>query len=177
MDITQAGLNKKIRINGIKLSNELIQINLLNGSRAQDFRALFFRLLTQNQINIPFVLVTGMGEKIQSSCCVAAEDANLVEKLVTTEPELRENVEFIPAVGALSMFPHHSKLKLLGLSFYLFGEARFSLYGMASSISSLTFISDYPQLDNFVSTLLEYVDLPANHAPFRSEIHVIQQKR
>ena len=177
MNITQAGLNKKIRINGIKLSNELVQINLLNGSQAQDFRALFVRLLAQNQINIPFILVTGMGEKIQGSCCVATEDINCVKKLAAIEPELKENIEFIPAVGALSMFPHHSKLKLLGLSFYLFGEARLALYGMASSISSLTFITDYPQLDNAVSTLMEYVDLPPNHAPFRPEIHVIQQKR
>ena len=177
MNITQAGLNKKIRINGIKLSNELVQINLLNGSQAQDFRALFFRLLAQNQINIPFILVTGMGEKIQGSCCVAAEDANCVEKLVAMKPELRENIEILPAVGALTLFPHYSNLKLLGLFFYLLGEAHLPLYGMASSISSLTFITDYPQLDNAVSTLLEYVDLPPNHAPFRPEIHVIQQKR
>ena len=177
MEIAQAGLNKKIRINGIKLSAELVQVNLLDRFPPQDYRALFFRLLAQNQINIPFILVTCMGEKIQGSCCVAAEDANRVEKLVAMEPELKENIEFIPAVGALSMFPHHSKLKLLGLFFYLFGEARLSLYGMASSISSLIFITDYPQLDNAVSTLLEYVDLPPNHTPFRQEIHVIQQKR
>lgn len=177
MNNTRKGINKKIRINGIKLSTEMVQVNLLDCLPPQDLRALFFRLLAQNQINIPFILVTGMGEKIHGSCCVAAEDANRVEQLFTMEPELRENIEFIPAVGALSMFPHHSKLKLLGLSFYLFGESRLSLYGMASSISSLTFITDYPQLDNAVSALLEYVDLPPNHAPFRPEIHVIQQKR
>ena len=108
---------------------------------------------------------------------MAAEDANRVEKLVAMEPELRENIEILPAVGALTLFPHYSNLKLLGLFFYLLGEAHLPLYGMASSISSLTFITDYPQLDNAVSTLLEYVDLPPNHAPFRPEIHVIQQKR
>jgi len=177
MNITQAGLNKTIRINGIKLSNELVQINLLNGSRVQGFRALFFRLLAQNQINIPFILVTGMGEKIQGSCCVAAEDIKRTKQLVTMEPELRENIEILPAVGALTLFPHHSNLKLLGLSFYILGQARLPFYGMASSISSLTFITDYPQLDKAVSTLLEYVDLPPNHAPFRPEISVIQQKR
>ncbi len=177
MDITKAGLNKKIRINGIKLSNELVQINLLNGSRAQDFRALFFRLLTQNQINIPFVLVTGMGEKIQSSCCVATEDINRVKKLVAMEPELKENIELFAAVGALTLFPHHFNLKLLGLSFYIIGQARLPVYGMASSISSLTFITDYSQLDSTVSALLKYLDLPSNHAPFRPEIRVIQQIR
>lgn len=177
MNITQAGLTQKIQINGIKLSAELVQVNLLDGFPPQDFRALFFRLLAQNQINIPFIIVAGMREKIQGSCCVAAEDAARVEKLVTMEPELRGNIEFIFNLGALSMFPHHSKLKLLGLSFYLFGETRLPMYGMASSISSLTFITDYPKLDSIVSTLQQYVDLPPNHAPFRPEIRVIQQKR
>jgi hypothetical protein len=80
-------------------------------------------------------------------------------------------------VGALSIFPHQSNLKLLGLSFYLFGEANLPLYGMSSSISTLTFLTDYTKLDSAVAKLLEYVVLPANHAPFRPEIHVIQQKR
>jgi aspartokinase len=177
MSITPADFGEKIRINGIKLSAELVQVNLLGHSLQQDFRVLFFRFLAQHQINIPFILVTGMAEKIQGSCCVAAKDANRVKKLVAMEPELKENVEFISGVGALSMFPHHSKLKLLGLSFYLFGETRLPVHAMSSSISSLTFIMDYPKLDNAVSTLLEYVDLPPNHAPFRPEIHVIQQKR
>jgi hypothetical protein len=177
MNITQAGLNKKIRINGIKLSHELVQVNLLDRSLPQDFRTLFFRLLAQHQINIPFILITGMGEKIQGSCCVAAEDVDHVKKLVAMEPELKENVKFISSVGALSVFPHQSKLRLLGLCLYILGKVRLPLYGMASSISSLTFITDYLQLDSAVSALLKYLDLPPNHAPFRPEIHVIQQKR
>ena len=64
MSITQTGLNKKIRINGIKLSTKLVQINLLNGSLPENTRPLFFQLLSQNQINIPFILLTCMGEKI-----------------------------------------------------------------------------------------------------------------
>ena len=118
-----------------------------------------------------------MGEIVQGSCCVAAEEANRARKLIAMEPQLKENIEFISAVGALTMFPHHSNLKLLGLSFYLFGESRLPVYGMASSISSLTWITDYQQLDDAVARLLEYVDLPPNHAPFRPEIQVIQQKR
>ena len=177
MSITQTGLNKKIRINGIKFSTKLVQINLLNGSLPEDPRPLFFRLLSQNQINIPFVLLTGMGENILGSCCVESEDINRVKKLIDKEPTLKKNIEFIPSVGALSIFPHHSNLKLLGLSFYLFGKQRLPLYGMASSISSLTFITNYSQLDKAVSILLEHIDLPPNHAPFRPEIYVIQKKR
>ena len=177
MNNTRESIDKKIRINGIKLSTELVQINLLNRFFPQDFRVLFFQLLAQHQINIPFILTSGMGEKIIGSCCVAAQDIHRIKKVVEEEPKLKENLEFIPGVGTLSIFPHHSKLKLLGLSFYLLGKQHLPLYGMASSISSLTFITDYSQLDNAVSILLEYMDLPPNHAPFRPEIHVIQKKR
>ena len=177
MSITQTGLNKKIRINGIKLSTKLVQINLLNGSHPENDRLLFFQLLSQNQINIPFILLTCTGEKVLVSCCVESKDIDQIKKVIEKEPTLKENIEFISSVGALSIFPHRSNLKLLGLSFYLLGKQNLPLYGMASSISSLTFIMDYSQLDNAVSILLEYMDLPPNHAPFRSEIHVIQKRR
>jgi aspartokinase len=177
MNNTLESIDKKIRINGIKLSTELVQINFLNLFLSQDFRVLFFQLLAQHQINIPFILTSGMGERVIGSCCVAAEDIRRIKIVVEREPKLKENLEFIPGVGTLSIFPHHSKLKLLGLSFYLLGKQHLPLYGMASSISSLTFITDYSQLDNAVSILLEYMDLPPNHSPFRPEIHVIQKKR
>jgi len=177
MSITQTGFNKKIRVNGIKLSTELVQINLLNASPAEISRPLFFQRLSQNQINVPFILLTGMEEKIKVSCCVEADDINQTKKAVAEEPNLKENVEFISSVGALSMFPHRSNLKLMGLAFYLLGRAHLPMYGMATSISSLTFITDYSRLDEAVSTFLKYVDLPPNHAPFRQEIHMIQKKR
>lgn len=177
MDNTGEVIEKKVRINGIKLSTELVQVHIFNLFFPQDSRALFFKLLAQYQINIPFILVRGMGEKIRGSCCVAAEDINRIKKIVAGKPKLAENLEFIPGVGMLTIFPHYSNLKLLGLSFYLFGKLRLPVYGMASSISSLTFITDYSRLDEAVATLLEYTDLPPNHAPFRPEIHVVQKKR
>jgi len=177
MHITPAGFDKKIRVNGIKLSTELVQINLLNASLPENSRSLFFQRLSQNQINVPFILLTGMEEKIRVSCCVEADDINRIKKVVTAEPNLKENVEFISSVGALSMFPHRSNLKLMGLAFYLLGRAQLPMYGMATSISSLTFITDYSCLDEVVSTFLKYVDLPPNHAPFRPEIHMTQKKR
>lgn len=170
-------IDKKVRINGIKLSRELVQINIFNRLIPQYSRFLFFQLLSQHQINIPIILTSAMEENIIGSCCVAAEDIHRIKEVVAGEPDLSERLEFVPGLGTLSIFPHHSNLKLLGLSFYLFGRQNLPLYGMASSISSLTFITDYSRLDEAVSTLLEYMDLPPNHAPFRPEIHVIQKKR
>ena len=177
MNNARKTIDKKIRINGVKLSTELVQINILNHFFPQSSRFLFFQLLAQHQINIPFILISGMGEKIIGSCCVAVEDIHRIREVVAGESKLSERLEFVPGIGTLSIFPHYSNLKLLGLSFYVFGKQGLPLYGMASSISSLTFITDYSRLDEAVSTLLEYTDLPPNHAPFRPEIHVIQKKR
>ena len=155
---------------------ELVLINLYRGSHSNNPRPLFFERLSQNQINSPFVLLTGMEEKIQVSCCVEAGDINRVKKMVAEEPDLNGKVEYMPSVGALSLFPHRSNLKLMGLAFYLSGRTDLPTYGMASSISSLTVITDYALLDNAVSIFLEYVALPPNHAPFRSDTRMIQKK-
>ncbi|MBT3312125.1 MAG: hypothetical protein HN931_08565 [Desulfobacterales bacterium] len=165
-----------MRINGIKLSNELAQINLLNSYDPYALRGLFFRLLQENQINTPFVLVTGMEKKIQSSCCVDKKDINRVKKMAAIEPSLKENIELISDVGSLTLFPHHSNLKLLGLSFYIFGKTKLPIYGMASSISSLTFITDYSKLNYAFSAFQKHMDLSSNNTLLEPEIHVIQKK-
>lgn len=175
MGIAEADL-KKINVNGIKFSTEQVQINIVHHSLSKDPRPVFFRLLAQHQINIPFILTTGMVENAIGSCCVESEDIHRIKKLINKEPVLQEHIDFIDAVGALTIFPHRSNLKLPGICFYLLGKAGLPIYGMASSISSLTFITDYLLLDEAVTTLLKYVDLPPNHAPFRSDIHVVQKK-
>jgi len=104
MNNTLKSIDKKIRINGIKLSTELVQINLLNRFFPKDFRVLFFQLLAQHQINIPFILTSGMGEEITGSCCVAAEDIHRIKMVVEGEPKLKENLEYIPGVGTFAQF-------------------------------------------------------------------------
>jgi len=165
-----------MQINGIKLSNELAQINLFNTSNPYILRSLFFQLFTENQINIPIVMVTGMGEKISNSCCVDINDINRVKNLLYTDIRIKENVELILSVGALTLFPHHSNLKLLGLSFDIFGQEKIKLYGITSSISSLTFITDYSKLDRAVTAIRKHFDVSSRNFPLRPEIHVKQKK-
>jgi len=176
MDNIRKGIIKKIKVNGLKLSGKLAQINLFNSPDHHDLRSRFFQLLQENQINIPLVLVTGMEEKIHSSCCVDNKDIKLVKKLADFEPWLKENVELISDVGSVTLFPHHSNLKLLGLSFYIFGKAQLPIYGMASSISSLTFITGYSKLNEVVSELRKKMDFSSSHTPLEPEIHVVQKK-
>ena len=170
-------ISEKISVGGIKLSNELVQVIFLNRSFSENFRPLFIQALAKHQVNIPFLSVSCVREQTWGSCCVAAEDIFQVKKLVALDSELKGNVEFISDVGALSIFPHRSTLKLLGLILYAVGNARLPIYGMASSISALTFITGYSYLDKAVETLLTFLELPKRHAPLKPEIRIIQQKR
>jgi hypothetical protein len=125
---------------------------------------------------MPFLSNTYLRQRIQLSCCVAVEDRHRVRNLIDSELELGGDVKFIPSVGLLSVFPHQSSLKILGLSLYAIGKARLPLYGIASSLSALTFITDYIHLDKAAETLEQYLELPSNQRPFRSEIAVRQSR-
>jgi hypothetical protein len=167
---------KKIRVEGIKLSDELLQVNLRSLSVSKTPASQICQLLTINQINMPFLSMTHMEEGLHLSLCVTSEDSIRVRALLESEPTLTGNLEFIPAVGLLSLFPHQSSLKFLGLSLCAFKKAHVPLYGMASSISALTFITDYAHLDRAVASLEKYLDFPPNFAPYRPEIHIRQNK-
>ncbi len=165
---------EKIRIEGIKLSDELFQVNFRNNSDSKKTLSQLCQILASNQINMPFLSSTCLGDRTQMSCCVAAEDKARVRNLIDSELGLREHVKFISSVGLLSLFPHKFSLKILGLSLCAFDKARLPLYGLASSLSALTFITDYAHLDEAAAALEEYLELPPNQGPFRLQFRVNQ---
>jgi len=173
MDITLPAM-ESIKIEGIKLSNELVQVNSRNLSNSKNTISHLCRILALNQINMPFLSTTCLDGRMYMSCCVSAEDKIQVKHLIDSEADLRENTELGSAVGLISLFPHQSNLKLLGLSLYAFGKARLPIYGLASSLSALTFVTDYAHLDKAAALLEEYFELPSNQRPFKPNIRIRQ---
>ena len=123
---------------------------------------------------MPFLSITSLGGRIHMFCCVTVEDKMQVKSLINSLPDMRKNIEFGSSVGLISLFPHQYSFKLLGRSLYVFGKAPFPIYGLASSLSALTFVTDYAYLDKAASTLEEYFELPPNQRPFRQQISVRQ---
>jgi aspartokinase len=173
MDITLPAM-ERIRIEGIKLSNELVLLNSRNISSSMNTINRLCQILAANQINMPFLSTICLHDKLYMSCCVTSEDKFQVKLLIDSEADLRENIKLSSAVGLISIFPHQSSLKLFGLSLYAFGKARLPIYGTASSLSALTFITDYASLDQAAASLEEYFELPPNQRPFRPQIRVTQ---
>lgn len=154
-------------IEGMKLSNELVLVNteISGGSGPRRFH--LYEKLTEERINIRFLSRASAGKQVRTSFCVGVEDGNRLEALILSEPDLGRGAEFVHSVGALSLFPHHFSLKILGLAVHAFGGERLPFYAMASSISSLTFITDYDILDRAASVMEKYLDFPPHHTPYK----------
>lgn len=165
---------EKIRIEGIKLSEELCQVNLLNHPQPQRSLSRMCRLFSANRINMPFLAATCRGKGTQTTCCVSVEDGARAQDLLDAKPDLKRHVHILSSVGLLSVFPHQSSMQLLGVSLLAFGEAGLPVHALASSLAPITLVTDYTRLDEAVAALEEHLELPANQRPIRTKIRVMQ---
>jgi hypothetical protein len=167
-------MTQRIKIEGIKLSNELIAITFRNLSDSENLISHVCQLLARNQINMPFLSVIRIGKNNEFLCCFSAEEQDRVKDLIYSDSRMSSTAEFINGVGLLSLFPHQSSMKILGLSLYVIGQARLPIYGLASSLSVLTFVMDYSRLNKAVVSLREYLDIPSDQVSLQPEIQVRQ---
>ena len=71
-------IKEKIKIGGIKLSGERVQLNLLNQGKTPFPASHFFQVLTQNKINMSYVSASLSGGRLRSFCLIAPEDLDRV---------------------------------------------------------------------------------------------------
>jgi hypothetical protein len=160
---------RKFPIGGLKLSSELIQVRLAVND-GFPMTAMFQRLADQ-QINLTHLLLDGLEGNLAGVFCISAEarkQAELALKPFEGLYEMRLNV------GTMTVFPIQSRLDLIRDLMSAIGRAGLPVYGLASSLSSLTIFTDYLCLDEAVQAACQVVELPDNHAPFRPEFRVKQ---
>jgi len=165
---------EKIRIEGIKLSGELALVNVASHPRPQFALFRLCKILASNRINIPFISAMCRSGRSRSSCCVDMEDFGRARAFIGEDPDLAGHIEFIPAVGLLSVFPHRFRLQILGLSLHALGKAGLSVHGLTSSLAPLTFVLDYAVLDAAAAALEGIFHMPPNQRPIRNHFHVTQ---
>ena len=165
-------MGSKIRVDGIKFSQELIHITISSGSGKNDLNTRLLRSMAENRINCPILFYSAMDRCSQGAVCVTLEDSHRLEQVLALDPDLKENVQYLSPVGAISLFPHKFSLKLLGCLMHVFGKTGLPIYGMAASLSALTLTTDFHSLDNAIESLMPFISLPTNHAPFRPQLRI-----
>ena len=164
----------KIRVGGVKLSRELVQVDV-TGQQGDGFPAAsLLAAMAREKINMTYLTASFVGRSAAAAFCVAAADFDQVRSLIDSDPDLAQRVRSRAPVSALTVFPHRSDLRLLGILFGALCEAECPVYGMASSISTLTLTTGYWSIGRALQALESVLDLPVNHSPYRQEFLVRQ---
>jgi len=129
----------------------------------------FFSLLSENEINISMLSMIRDAKTVRTDCSVAEGNLHKIYKLISPFSELKQRLEVLHNLGAISIYPHKSRMKLLGKILFTFGKRKIPVYNMTSSISSFTFLTECDCLEQAVEVLKENFMLPQNHAPFQQQ--------
>ena len=180
---------EKFSIGGIKFTENIALLSITEPIDKADTAPLFFRFLSENEINI-FMLSRVMDDKaVRTDCTVSEDDLDNIYKLIFSnreksgfskkpdflilakmrKPEIKERLKVLHGLGAISVYPHKSRMKLLGKILFAFGNRKIPVYNMTSSISSFTFLTDCNCLNKAAEALEENFRLPENHAPFEKQ--------
>ncbi|MBN1847368.1 MAG: hypothetical protein JW932_02155 [Deltaproteobacteria bacterium] len=144
-------------MNGLKLSKELVQIRFQRPSVLVGQNLDFLEKLTDNKINIAFLSWVVANGEIQLSCCIAPEDYYQVLAILASQPGLKELSSIKPSVCLLSLFPHKNRLQYLAQSLNVLIKLNLPIYGLASSLSSITFVTDYRRSHDTKNTLKTFL--------------------
>ncbi len=163
---------KKIRIDGIKLSRELVHIQISTRSGKKGLNTRFLRSMAENRINISLLAYSAMDKRTQGSYCIAGEDSDQLNQLLANDPELKAAAVCKSPLGSVSLFPHKFSLNFFGCLMHVFGKSGLPIYGMAASLSALTVTTDFHLLDRAIELIEPHISLPPNHAPFGPQLRI-----
>lgn len=166
------GAFSRFRLGGIKLSEEL---TLFSCRYEHAQRNIFSRILdtvAAKQINIHYLSHSSSSGTDISTLCIATENSQEVARLFY--PFEQNRIQHIQHTGTLTLFPHRNSVRLMLNVLKLFKRNDLTVHGFCTSISALTLVMNYMDLDRSVAVLGELVDLPENHAPLRQEFTIRQ---
>jgi hypothetical protein len=167
----------KISINGLKLNGPFVALWVAASELKASTLAALYRLLTGNCVNIAYMTAGDAMADEPALCCIDRSEAARVTALFDNDPQFRDQIRVGSDVGLLTFYPHRSSLTVLGSAFQLLGVHEICVYGMASSISALSFVVAFEQLERAGSIVSQGLQLPESATPVRDTIKTRQKQR
>jgi len=170
---------EKLKVGGLRQSLELCQFDLRGPEPSEGILANVSRILASEKSNIAFLTYRATKDKrCQLSFCLNQDQCSRASKTLNQglhlppvwEMKSREHV------GMITVFPHHSALVILGVVLVSWGAESIPVYGIATSLSAISFITDYQIMDKAVEAVQDSLQLPGNRAPIKPELHYYQSE-
>lgn len=175
--ITVCGLSKgdaigaveKIKIGGLKFSGGQVQLTLPEPLAGTSSLTAILHGLAQHKVNLSFLCADQLPGP-RAGFCLAPEDLACCRSVIDERfPVPAPRPEISEAIGTLLIFPHHSKMAVLGRVLSVFGRCRLPLLTLCSSLSGLAVNTGLQLLERVADELQTVFELPKNHAPFRPQ--------
>jgi aspartokinase len=164
----------KIPINGLKLNGPFAALWVAASESKASTLAALYRLLSGNCVNIAYMTAGDAVSEEPALCCIDRTEVARVAALFDNDPQFRDQIRVGSDVGLLTFYPHRSSLTVLGSALQLLGEHEICIYGMASSISALSFVVAFEQLETAGTILSQGLRLPDSATPIWDTIKTRQ---
>ena len=168
---------ERLKIGGLKLSFVLGQFELRGPDPPQKILSTVSKALSAEKINIEFLTYNSSnGNGYHISLCVNEENFSTTAKIFQKNDWLPLNWEVIARerIGMVTIFPYQSALSLVDIILVTWRENSIPIYGVATSLSAVSVLTDFLAMDKAVEVIQGSFQLPDNHAPLKPEFHYDQ---
>ena len=164
---------ERVKLGGLKQSLELCQFDLRGPESPEKIVPRVSKLLASQKINIAFLTYSQLNNEFhQLTICPPQYDFSRTSGVLNTKGTLPRGwgIRSREHVGVLTVFPHRSPIKILGLVIVSWAAQSIPIYGIATSLSAISFITDYHWIDKGIEVVQDSFQLPEDHAPIKPEL-------
>ena len=168
---------EKLKIGGLKQSLELCQFDLKGVHSSEEIASKVSKLLLSKKINMEFLThSTYRNNYYQLTFCISQDKFSPALEILKKEDSLPIGWEINSRgnVGIITVFPHQSAIKILGVIMVSWTSQSIPIYGIATSLSAISFITDYQLIDKAIGVIQDLFQLPEDHSPLKPEIRYVQ---
>jgi aspartokinase len=164
---------EKVKLGGMKQSLELCQFDLRGPESPDRIVPRVSKLLASQKINIAFLTFNQLNNGFhQLTICPHQHDFTRTSGILNTKGTLPSSwaIQSREHVGILTVYPHRSPIKILGWVMVSWAVQSIPIYGIATSLSAISFITDYHTIDKGIEVIQRSFQLPDDHAPIKPEL-------
>jgi aspartokinase len=168
---------EKLKVGGLKQSLEFCQFDLRGPDSSEKTVSKISKLLASQKCNIEFLTYNLKSNRShQLTFCVSQDKSSRTSEILRKDGLLPAGWHMTcrEHVGILTVFPHHSATQILAIIMVSWGGQSIPVFGIATSLSAISFVTDYHIIDKAVEAIQDSLQLPENRAPLKPEIRYYQ---
>jgi len=168
---------EKLKIGGLKQSLELCQFVLRGLDSSEEIASKVSKLLLSQKINMELLTFYSQRNNYhQLTFCISQDKFSATSEILKKEGSLPRDWEINSReqVGIITIFPHQSAIMILGLIMSSWAAHSIPIYGIATSLSAISFVTDYQLADKATKVIQDLFQMPEDHAPIKPEIRYHQ---